>query len=371
MDLKDIQKPLTETRFKEELEALAANDGGRKPAGWKISPQAVRTFILGSPRPLKNGGKTVAVGKKFYGDDALVERAIVTLAGNRGLMLVGEPGTAKSMLSELLAAAISDNSANTIQGTAGTSEDSIKYSWNYAMLLAKGPVPEALVPSPVYTGMEQGLITRFEEITRCPLEIQDSLISIMSDRVLHIPEFGEEGTRYARRGFNIIATANTRDRGINEMSSALKRRFNFETVEAVRDAELEGRIIAEQCGSLLEDSGVSMSIQSDVVELLAVTYNELRTGNSFEKAKIQKLNAVMSTAEAVSVYYQSALDGWYYRDGRISVKKLTENLLGAVLKENRDDLPKLKEYFSGAVKLKAERMGGLWKEYYESRNVLR
>ena len=370
MNHKDIQKPLAEERYREELEALAANDGDRKPEGWKLSPQGVRTFILGSDKPLALGDRKLKITKKFYGNNALVERAIVTLAGNRGLMLVGEPGTAKSMLSELLSAAISGNSANTIQGTAGTSEDSIKYSWNYATLLARGPVPEALVPGPVYTGMEQGIITRFEEITRCPLEIQDSLISIMSDRVLHIPEFGEEGIRFARRGFNIIATANTRDKGINEMSSALKRRFNFETLEAVKSVELEGRIIAEQCQSLLEDSGIEMEIHPDVVELLSVTYNELRSGASFEKARIQKLDAVMSTAEAVSVYFQSALDAWYYRDGRISVPRLTENLLGAVVKENREDLPRLRDYFSGAVKLKAERSGGIWREYYESRKAL-
>jgi hypothetical protein len=132
MDIKEIQRPLAETKYREELEAIAKNDKGKKPQGWKISPEGARTFILGSDKPLNAGKKEVAISKKFYGDDALVERAIVTLAGNRGLMLVGEPGTAKSMLSELLAAAISGNSSNTIQGTAGTSEDGIKYSWNYA-----------------------------------------------------------------------------------------------------------------------------------------------------------------------------------------------------------------------------------------------
>jgi hypothetical protein len=223
----------------------------------------------------------------------------------------------------------------------------------------------------VYIGMEKGLITRFEEITRCPLEIQDSLISIMSDRVLHIPEFGAEGVRFAMGGFNIIATANTRDKGINEMSSALKRRFNFETVEAVKSVQLEGRIISEQCADLFASSGVEMQIQDDVVEVLSTTYNELRSGASFEKAKIQKLDAVMSTAEAVSVYFQSALDAHYYRDGKIRMQNLTENLLGAVMKENRDDLPKLKDYFAGAVKLKAERLGGIWQEYYESRRVIK
>ena len=74
---------------------------------------------------------------------------MVTLAGERGLLLVGEPGTAKSMLSELLAAAISGTSALQVQGTAGTTAEHLRYGGNYALLLARGPQPEALVPSPV------------------------------------------------------------------------------------------------------------------------------------------------------------------------------------------------------------------------------
>ena len=206
-----IQKPLMEMRYADELAALRKQDTGAKPANWQLSPRAVRAFILGQSEPIELDGRLVTITPKFFGDDALVERAIITLAGNRGLMLVGEPGTAKTMLSELLSAAICGISTNTVQGTAGTSEDNIKYSWNYALLLAKGPIKEALVPSPVYIGMKRGIITRFEEITRCPLEIQDSLISIMSDRVLNIPELGEEGLLFASSGFNVIATANTRD----------------------------------------------------------------------------------------------------------------------------------------------------------------
>lgn len=367
----NVQKPLTEVKYREELEALRAADTGKRPEGWLMSPKAVRSFILGEKKPIEYNGKKVEISQKFYGDDSLVERAVVTLASNRGLMLVGEPGTAKTMLSELLSAAISGNSTNTVQGTAGTTEDNIKYSWNYALLLAKGPVKEALVPAPVYTGMQSGIITRFEEITRCPLEIQDTLISIMSDRVMNIPEFGSNGMVFAAKGFNVIATANTRDKGINEMSSALKRRFNFETVEPVKSIALESRIIKEQCETMLEDAGIDVPVQKDVVDVLAEAFSELRSGQSFEKAKIQKLSGVMSTAEAVSVYYQSALSACYYGNGEIDMKTLTENLLGSVMKENKDDLPKLKDYYNGSVKIKAERSGGLWRELYNSRTYLK
>ena len=231
-------KPPVEVRYKEELLALQNTDTGRRPENWRMSPMAVRTFILGSAKPVQYEGKEYNIEKKYFGNDALVERCIVTLAGNRGLMLVGEPGTAKTMLSELLSAAISGVSTNTIQGTAGTTEDMIKYSWNYALLLAKGPSREALVPAPLYVGMEKGILTRFEEITRTPAEIQDSLISVLSDKVLNVPELGDDGLLFARPGFNVIGTANTRDKGVNEMSSALKRRFNFETVMPVREVAL-------------------------------------------------------------------------------------------------------------------------------------
>ena len=190
---KNMIKPPVEILYKEELDALKKNDDGVKPSNWNLSPKAVRTFILGSSKPLMYRNKEVNISKKFFGNDSLVERCIITLAGNRGLMLVGEPGTAKTMLSELLSAAICGCSTNTVQGTAGTTEDMIKYSWNYALLLAKGPSKEALVKAPLFVGMENGIITRFEEITRCPSEIQDSLISILSDKVLNIPELGDEG----------------------------------------------------------------------------------------------------------------------------------------------------------------------------------
>ncbi len=371
MDGQKLLRPPVEVRYKEELEALKAADSGKRPENWQLSPKAVRTFILGSKTPIAYEGGKVNIGKKYFGNDALVERCIITLAGNRGLMLVGEPGTAKTMLSELLSAAISGVSTNTIQGTAGTTEDMIKYSWNYALLLAKGPSREALVPSPLYVGMEQGLLTRFEEITRTPAEVQDSLISVLSDKVLNVPELGDEGILFARPGFNVIGTANTRDKGVNEMSSALKRRFNFETVMPVREVALEKQIILNEVRSLAAENHIDMPVDEDVAELLATTYHELREGVSSMGHRIDSPSAVMSTAEAVSVYYQTMIGSFYYGDGSMDVDSLAQNLVGALSKENKEDLGRVKEYFNTVIKDKAGKEGGLWKRYYEARKWLK
>lgn len=370
MNTQKMIRPPVEVSYAEELKALTENDKGTRPLNWKLSPAAVRTFILGSSKPVEYSGGSVTINKKYFGNDALVERCIITLTGNRGLMLVGEPGTAKTMLSELLSAAISGVSTNTIQGTAGTTEDMIKYSWNYAMLLADGPTREALVPSPIYVGMEKGIITRFEEITRTGAEIQDSLISVMSDKVLNVPELGDEGILFARPGFNVIGTANTRDKGVNEMSSALKRRFNFETVMPVREVDMEKRIIINEVEKLAHESGVDMTPDEDIAELLASTYHELREGVSSLGHRIDKPASVMSTAEAVSVYYQTMLTAYYY-GGAINVQCLVENLTGAVTKENHDDIEKLKGYFATVIKDKSTKEGGLWQEYYKARSFLK
>lgn len=360
-----------ERQYEKELLALKENDQGAKPENWEMSPKSVRTFILGSDKPLRYNGEEVTIQKKFFGDDALIERCIITLAGNRGLLLAGEPGTAKTMLSELLATAISGTSTNTVQGTAGTTEDMIKYSWNYALLLAKGPSEEALVPSPLYTGMEKGRITRVEEITRCPSEVQDSLISMMSDKVLTIPELGEEGVLFATPGFNIIATANIRDKGVNEMSSALKRRFNFEIVSPIKELALEVQIIEKEVEKLIAQTKIDVELDRDSAHLLATTFHELREGQTAEGKRMDQMEAVMSTAEAVSVYFQSVMSAYYYDDGHLTMDRVVQNMLGTVIKDHDEDRKKLKNYFSTIVKDRSMKEGGLWNEYYQAKKWIK
>lgn len=357
----EIQRPPAEILHAEELDRLTLADANLpRPKGWAMTPRSVLTFVLGDA---DNG-----VPAKFVGRRAFLERCIVALATNRGLMLIGEPGTAKSYLSELLAAAVSRDSTLTIQGSAGTTEDNIKYSWNYALLLAQGPSEASLVPAPLHRGMSEGKIVRFEEITRCPLEIQDVLLSVLSDRVMSVPELPSEGrSLFARPGFNVIGTANTRDRGVNEMSAALKRRFNFETVHPIADLSEEMALVQRESDRLLRRAEVPVSLRPDITELLVTTFHELRAGKTADGRALEPLTTALSTAEAVSAGYASGIHAYYYGQGVVEPGHLVQHLVGSALKDAPDDLAKIRHYFNHVVK---DRAGAAWKAYYEARNLL-
>ena len=358
-----------ELRHRDELAALAAADRGERPPGWSLSPRSVETFLLGSGDQPVNG---VVIRRKIYGCDPLVQRAIVSLAADRALLLIGEPGTAKSWLSEHLAAAISGTSLLSLQGSAGITEDQVKYSWNYALLLAEGPSPRALVPSPLYRAMVGGKLVRFEEITRAPQEVQDSLLSVLSDKVLGVPELaGDDGVVWARPGFNVIATANTRDRGVNEMSAALKRRFNFELVPPLDDLAHEAAVVREQVAATLSGTPAAAArMPDDVLELLVTTFHELRAGRSTDGARLDRSSAAMSTAEAVSVGVNAALHAAWFGDGVVAPEHLVMHLTGTAAKERGDDLRVLRSYFDVAVKPRAAREIGAWKAYWAARERL-
>ncbi|MGC4955095.1 ATP-binding protein [Actinomadura citrea] len=372
----DYQRPPAEIRFAGELERLRESDAGPRPPGWALGLTAARRFIVGD--------EALGVRRKFVGDTALIDRALVTLATSRGLMLVGEPGTAKSLLSELIAAAVSGTSTLTIQGGAATTEDQIKYSWNYALLVSEGPSTRSLVPAPLLTGMAEGRVVRFEEITRCPLEVQDSLLSPLSDRVLAIPELSRAASAggkapsshggqsadamvFARDGFNIIATANTRDRGVNEMSAALKRRFNFETVFPIADFATELDLVEQEAGRLLEHSGVEVALRRDVLEVLVTVFRELRDATTEEGRAMDRLSAVMSTAEAVSVAHQVGVRGWFLRGEEGGAADIVECLAGTAAKDNPEDLARLRRYLEQQA---PRRDGEQWKALHAARHLL-
>jgi MoxR-like ATPase len=345
-----------EVQFAAELDALSRLDTRPRPPRWKLSPWAVSMYLLGGT--LEDG---TAISPKYIGSRRLIEVAIATLATDRALLLLGVPGTAKSWVSEHLAAAISGDSTLLIQGTAGTSEESIRYGWNYARLLADGPSMAAIVASPMMRAMEDGKIARVEELTRIPSEVQDTLITILSEKTLPIPELGDEVQ--ATKGFNVIATANNRDKGVNELSSALRRRFNTVVLPVPDSADEEVRIVQTRVASL----GRSLELPAEAPALeeirrLVTIFRELRDGKTADgKTKLKSPTGTMSTAEAISVLGHGLALAAHFGDGSLRAHDLAAGLVGAVIKDPVQDRVVWQEYLETIIK---ERDG--WKDLYRA-----
>src|SRR5215468_2170176 len=311
----DLRLP-GEVLFAEELDALIKAEKHAIPAGWKMSPRSVLTYICGG-----KAGK-MDITPKYIGHQRLVEIAISTLVTDRALLLIGEPGTAKSWLSEHLAAAINGDSTKVVQGTAGTTEEQIRYTWNYAMLIARGPSNDSLIKSPIFRAMESGSIARFEEITRCASEVQDALISLLSEKRLALPELTTEIP--AQRGFSVIATANTRDRGVNDMSAALKRRFNIVVLPVPADLDTEVSIVQKR----VRDIGTSLQLPAappaqEAVRRVVQIFQELRRGQTADgKQKLKTPSGVLSTAEAISVLGNGMALAGHFGQGKVSERDL-------------------------------------------------
>jgi len=351
-----ILREHAEQQFAHELEALAKADTRARPPNWKLSPWAVATYLLGGA--LDDGGE---ISPKYIGNRRLIEIAIATLATDRALLLLGVPGTAKTWVSEHLSAAISGDSTLLIQGTAGTSEEAIRYGWNYARLLAEGPSRQALVPSPMMHAMQNGEIARVEELTRIPSDVQDTLITILSEKTLPIPELNEE--MQARKGFNVIATANNRDRGVNELSSALKRRFNTVILPLPDTIDQKVDIVqrrVEALGRALELPAEPPALEE--IRRVVTVFRELRDGMTADgKTKLKSPSSTLSTAEAISVVNSGLALAGHFGDGSLRAGDLAAGLLGAVVKDPVQDRVVWLEYLETVVK---ERDG--WKDLYRA-----
>lgn len=350
-----------EQQFAHELEELAKADTRQRPPNWKLSPWAVATYLLGGT--LENGFE---VSPKYIGNRRLMEVAIATLTTDRALLLYGVPGTAKSWVSEHLSAAITGDSTLLIQGTAGTSEEAIRYGWNYAQLLAKGPSPAAVVPSPLMNAMEQGKIARIEELTRIPAEVQDTLITVLSEKALPIPELGTE--IQGSQGFNVIATANNRDKGVNDLSSALKRRFNTVILPVPGTAAEEVNIVQQRVSSLGKALDLPPEVPAlDEIRRVVTIFRELRNGVTEDgKTKLKSPSGTLSPAEAISVVNSGVALAVHFGDGALQASDMMAGLVGAVVKDPVQDQVVWKEYLETVVK---EREG--WKDLYRaSREVL-
>jgi MoxR-like ATPase len=345
-----------EALFGAELEELKKQDQEKRPENWDMSPQSVVTYLMGGK--LKNGFE---VSPKYIGNRRLMEIAVATLTTDRALLLYGLPGTAKSWVSEHLAAAISGNSSLIVQGTAGTGEDAIRYGWNYARLLAEGPTEAALVETPVMRAMKTGKIARIEELTRIGADVQDALITILSEKSLPVPELNMEVQSI--RGFNIIATANNRDKGVNELSSALKRRFNTVILPVPDSMDEEIDIVkrrVESYGKIMELPAEPPALKE--IRRIVTIFRELRNGVTLDgKTKIKSPSGTLSTAEAISVVNNGLAMAGYFGDGQLKAADLAAGIIGAVVKDPVQDKIVWQEYLETVLKPQDD-----WKDIYRA-----
>jgi MoxR-like ATPase len=354
--LTEIVRRHAEDEYAAELAMLAAADDRPRPPGWRLSPQAVVAYLMGDGD---------AITPKYIGSRRLMEVAVATLATDRALLLLGVPGTAKTWVSEHLAAAISGDSTLLVQGTAGTPEEAIRYGWNYARLLAEGPSRAALVESPVLRAMTTGRLARVEELTRIPSDVQDSLITVLSEKTLPIAELGEEVQ--ARKGFNVIATANDRDRGINELSSALRRRFNTVVLPVPADAEQEMQIVSRR----VADLGRALELPElppayEEMRRVVTVFRELRAGVTEDgRTKLKSPSATLSTAEAISVLTGGLALAAHFGDGVLRASDVAAGIVGAIVKDPVSDAVVWQEYLETVVR---EREG--WREFYRATRTL-
>lgn len=349
-------RPHAEDAFAHELAALAAQDDRPRPARWRLSPWAVATYLLGGTLP-----DGTVITPKYVGPRRIVEVAVTTLATDRALLLLGVPGTAKTWVSEHLAAAVSGDSTLLVQGTAGTPEEAIRYGWNYARLLAHGPSRDALVPSPVMRAMAEGMTARVEELTRIPADVQDTLITILSEKTLPIPELGSE--TQAVRGFNLIATANDRDRGVNDLSSALRRRFNTVVLPLPESVEAEVDIVSRRVDQLGRSLDLpSVPAGADEIRRVVTVFRELRDGVTADgRTKVKSPSGTLSTAEAISVVAGGLALAAHFGDGRLRAGDVAAGILGAVVRDPAADRVVWQEYLEAVVR---EREG--WKDFYRA-----
>ena len=351
-----LLRPHAEQLYAGELGALIAADDRPRPPSWRMSPQAVVTYLLGGTLPCGT-----MITAKYVGPRRLIEIAVATLATDRALLLIGVPGTAKTWVSEHLAAAVSGDSTLLVQGTSGTAEEAIRYGWNYARLLAEGPSRAAMVASPVMTAMAEGRIARVEELTRIPSDVQDALITILSEKTLPVPELGME--IQAAKGFSVIATANDRDRGVNDLSSALRRRFNTVVLPLPASEEEEVEIVArrvEQLGRALELPEVPSALEE--IRRVVTVFRELRSGlTSDQRITLKTPTGTLSPAEAISVLTSGIALAVHFGDGVLRPADVAAGIVGAVIKDPVTDATVWAEYLEAVVR---ERSG--WGDFYRA-----
>jgi MoxR-like ATPase len=209
--------------------------------------------------------------------------------------------------------------------------------------------------------MKNGQIARVEELTRIPADVQDTLITILSEKTLPIPELNTEVQ--AQKGFNLIATANDKDRGVHDLSSALKRRFNTVVLPLPSTLEEEVTIVktrVEQLGKGLEIPAEMAPIKE--IQRLVTMFRELRSGQTEDgRTKIKMPSSTLSTAEAISVINSGQALAAHFGNGTLKARDLAASTIGAIIKDPINDRLVWQEYLETVLRERPD-----WSDLYRA-----
>ena len=176
-----------------------------------------------------------------------------------------------------------------------------------------------------------------------------------------VPELNTE--IQAVKGFNVIATANNRDKGVNELSGALKRRFNTVILPLPDSIEEEIDIVRRRVQSF--EKAMELPAEPPAlaeIKRIVTIFRELRSGVSLDgKTKIKTPSGTLSTAEAISVVNSGVAMATYFGDGSLKAADLAAGIIGAVVKDPVQDRIIWQEYLETVVKPRDE-----WKDIYRA-----
>jgi Mg-chelatase subunit ChlI len=213
------------------------------------------------------------------------------------------------------------------------------------------------------TAMERGEIGRIEELTRCTSDVQDALISILSEKYINIPELKSDGVVFAKPGFNIIATANSRDRGVNDLSTALKRRFNFVTIPTVTNKKAEKEIVIFRTRELLDRNHFKVDVPPALLDILLQTFSDLREAAAAATSEDGKLESSLSTAEQIGVLEDAVLHGQFFGDSSLKAATLASSLVGTLVRRIPEDVSALSKAWHSVIDKHAKEQKGAWEEF--------